>query len=513
MAFTPSSRVYLLDTPLDNTYKNTLHFATLANQQKYFLARVKHEFEGVTYQRKNNIIRVDKHIDDLWNVNYVMYQNTNFNTKWFYAFINNMEYVSDRATDIFIETDVYQTWLFDVELKKSFVVREHVDNDTIGAHLVDEQLETGDYIYTDYDPSGELGENYNVLAVSDNSPLGNTETIGNIYCNIVTGLTYFPFKNTPVGIAWLKATLQLYAEAGKSDAIVMIFSIPKFIIGDWDALLGTPLTTNQPFGFKTFSRNKQITDLDGYAPRNNKMFTYPYKFLQVSNSAGQAGTFRYEDFDGSQMEFNLTGAVMPNPKVMLTPSNYKNTILSYEHGLMLEGYPLGSWNSDTYTAWFAQNAGGMAINMAGSLGAIGAGIATGNILAVGGGALGVASQLSQLYKASIQPDQAKGHIGGGSLRYAENSLDFFFAHLTIKAEFAKRIDDFFTMYGYKVNALKVPETTSRQRWNYIQTIDVNIDGAIPSEDMQRLKKVYNDGVTLWHTTVNFLDYSQPNPIV
>jgi hypothetical protein len=85
--------------------------------------------------------------------------------------------------------------------------------------------------------------------------------------------------------------------------------------------------------------------------------------------------------------------------------------------------------------------------------------------------------------------------------------------MTIKEEFARRIDRYFTMYGYKVNTLKIPETTSRSNWNYVQTIDVNIEGAIPAEDMQRLKKVYDSGVTLWHTTAYFMDYSQPNPII
>jgi hypothetical protein len=139
MAFTPNTRVYLIDTPLDNKYKNTIHFDDIGDQHSYFFNNKKHEYDNVTYQRKNNSIRVDEHIDNLWDVNYVAYQNGSFNDKWFYAFITRMEYVSDRATDIFIETDVFQTWLFDVEIKESFVVREHVDDDTIGKHLVDEQ--------------------------------------------------------------------------------------------------------------------------------------------------------------------------------------------------------------------------------------------------------------------------------------------------------------------------------------------------------------------------------------
>jgi len=85
--------------------------------------------------------------------------------------------------------------------------------------------------------------------------------------------------------------------------------------------------------------------------------------------------------------------------------------------------------------------------------------------------------------------------------------------MSIKAQYAKRIDDYFTMFGYKVNALKVPETHSRAQWNYIQTIDVNIDGAIACEDMGKLKTIYNNGVTVWHNPINFLNYSLLNYIL
>jgi hypothetical protein len=143
------------------------------------------------------------------------------------------------------------------------------------------------------------------------------------------------------------------------------------------------------------------------------------------------------------------------------------------------------------------------------------GIATGGVglLAAGGGAVSIGQQLIEWYKASIQPDQAKGQVGSGNLMFGVNALDYYFAHMSIKSHIAKRIDDYFTMFGYKVNALKVPELHSRSNWNYVQTIDVNIDGAIPTEDMIRLKKVYDEGVTLWHTTEHFLDYAQANPII
>jgi hypothetical protein len=521
MAFTPNSRVYLLDTPLDNTYKNELRFTTRADQYNYFMGRMKHTFEGVTYQRKNNVIRVDAHLDDLWNVNYVMYQNTNFDTKWFYAFITKMEYVSDRATDIFIETDVYQTWFFEFGIKECFVVREHVDDDTIGKHLVDEQLETGEHIMETNDPLNHFGKEYFILAVSDNSPLGSTALVGNIYAHVPTGLSYWLFENNSTGITWLKNTIKAYTDAGKADAIVMLFVVPEFIVksvvDDPSFDFGEPIPSQTFYGYDYITKTKRLTDLDGYVPRNNKMFIYPYKFLYVSNGSGGSAVYRYEYFNETnpaEMNFSLVGGIMPDPKIILTPNNYKGEGF-YEYGLTLQGFPLGSWTTDTYAAWLASNGASTAVNLIGSATLLVGGIATGGLglLAAGGGAVNIANQLAQIHQASIQPDQAKGQVGNGNLLFATGMLDFYLSHMSIKAEYAKRIDDFFTMFGYKVNTLKVPNVHSRLNWNYIQTIDANLTGAIPADDMVKLKKIFNDGITFWHNPDTFLDYSQPNPII
>lgn len=517
MAFIPRSTVYLLDTPLDNTNKNQLSFTNADAQWEYFQSRIKHRYEQITYQRKDNRIRVRTSIDELWNANYVMYMNANFTGKWFYAFITKMEYVSEEVTDIFIETDVYQTWLFDATLKQSFVMREHVKDDTIGLHTVDEQLETGEYLSSEYTMINQLGANWNILAVSDNTPLGDTEKIGNLYGEVMTGLSYYPFPNNSVGVQWLKDTIELYDEAGKPDAISMIFTVPYLSIEStvnktgWN--LGDPIESGAEYGFVNFSVTTKPTNLDGYVPKNNKLFTNPYCMLYMTNSVGNSATYDYEFFNNDDIRFYLLATPSPNPTVILVPMYYRNSSENYEYSLSLQGYPLGSWNSDTYTAWFAQNSASTGIALLGSAGAVVGGIASLNPMIAVGGALGVASQLAQLSKAKIQPDQAKGQTGNGNAMFSMSKLGFYYSKLNIKREFAKRIDDYFSMYGYKVNTLKIPETRSRSSWNYIQTIDVNITGTLPMEDMVKLKKIYNEGVTLWHDWRGFLNYNQSNEII
>lgn len=131
MAVQPNTNLYLLKCPLELSNKHQLTFSNKEAQFSYFDNLQKLEVERISYQRKDSMIRYPAHIDSLMDYNYCMYQNDNYNDKWFFAFIVNMEYVNDNMTNIYIKTDVFQTWQFDLTFKQSFVEREmiNVSND------------------------------------------------------------------------------------------------------------------------------------------------------------------------------------------------------------------------------------------------------------------------------------------------------------------------------------------------------------------------------------------------
>ena len=52
------SKVYLLDVPLENDYKNTLYFSDKTTQQNYFAGKVKKTLERFSYLRKDNVITI-----------------------------------------------------------------------------------------------------------------------------------------------------------------------------------------------------------------------------------------------------------------------------------------------------------------------------------------------------------------------------------------------------------------------------------------------------------------------
>lgn len=127
--------------------------------------------------------------------------------------------------------------------------------------------------------------------------------------------------------------------------------------------------------------------------------------------------------------------------------------------------------------------------------------------------LGIAQTLGEIYKESITPPQAEGNVNAGDVTSSCNRNVFYFEVKSIKKEMAKIIDDYFSMYGYKTNSTKIPNITGRTNWNYVKTINCNIEGDIPQEDLQKIKDMFNQGVTLWHNPSTFLDYTQSNTII
>ena len=132
------------------------------------------------------------------------------------------------------------------------------------------------------------------------------------------------------------------------------------------------------------------------------------------------------------------------------------------------------------------------------------------VSAVTGGVSGIASTLGEINKMSKIPPQVQGNTNCGDVTYAMGINEFVFSHMCIKPSYARIIDDFFSMFGYKTNRVKIPNTNHRERWWYTKTIDVNIEGGIPVNDKQLIKNCYNNGITFWRNGSEMKNYTLSN---
>lgn len=479
---TPITTVKVLrSVPLDSTYKDVLDFSDASSQQSYFSGKAKFTYTDLTPIRLQNAIRLPQTPDDLYDCNYLMFQNANFGNKWFYAFIKEINFVNVNMSEISFEIDVMQTWSFDYQLKPSFVEREHIQQDEIGANLVAENIELGDYIARDFDGTNMLGQSKIVVAATIDATA--TDVTGGTYCGIYSGLYFNVFDD----YSGANAMIEEATTKNKKDSIISIFQMPASMIGD----IGGPAKSY------TVDKSKNYVDIDGYIPKNNKLFTYPYNFLYCTNLNGNSAEFKYEYFEGSGCHFTLAGDMSCNPQVFIAPNNYKGVTVNYNEKMVLDGYPQCAYSTDSYKAWLAQNGASTAVSVLGSSFTTAVGIASGNPLALSYGAIGIAGTLAKISETASLPRQAHGSAGS-SASFAVGIKDFAFMHMTIRQEYAKIIDDYFSMFGYATHQVKIPNVTGRPSWNYVKTIDCKAIGSIPFEDMEKIKEIYNSGVTFWH---------------
>lgn len=489
----PNTNIRLLSNcPIDNTYSDTLYFSNTASQYNYFSGLTKYNLSQNSYTRHSNgIIRVPFNCENLYDCNYCMFQNASFGQKWFYAFITNVEYVNDNLSLVYFEIDVMQTWFFDYSLRDCFVAREHSETDYIGENLVPESVELGEYIMKDFMGTGHLQSYAIVVAATFNTNLEDAS--GEFYSGIYSGVNLLAFQNAnDANDFLLRAT-----EGNLADGIVGVYMVPT----DFARPSG------QPVASYNISFDKNYSSLGGaYVPKNNKLFTYPYNFLYCTDLNGNSSEFRYEDFSTATCNFNITGDMSPNMSIVLCPQNYKGVLGNYNEKMVMSGFPQCSFNIDSYKAYMAQNSvtaeGNLAGGFVSSALSIAGAVATGGALApLAVGAVGnlagtIASYVSGSVKAQSMPNQARG--GGGSTALVANGIkDFAFSHMCIKSEFAEIIDDYFDLFGYATNKVKVPNRNVRPHWTYTKTVGCKAVGSVPSDDMATIKKIYDAGITFW----------------
>ena len=498
----------LKDIPLDNTYRDTIFFDTQANQSSYFNSKVVFTLTENTYQRIPNVMRISIAADKLYDCNYLMFSNiNNYKNKTFYAFITEIKYINETTTELAYEIDVMQTWHFDYTFNPSFVEREHAATDNIGDNLVPEVLELGDYkIYAEHRTGYmDYGDYCIVIACTFDMDLANA--VGDRYAGIYSGLKFLKFDATETGIADLNDFLLTVASGNKSDGIVSIFMMPGQFF---------KLSTDQADAYPVFL-SKHYSSLDGYVPKNKKLFCYPYNMLYVTNLNGVSAEYHYEyhaltDHSTNAIEFDIQCDVSPNPTAMLVPYKYKgSTDFNYNEKMTMDGFPQCAYNIDSFKAWLAQNAVSSGVAIAGGAISTIAGAVTGSAVGVSSGILSIAQSVGQIYTAHTMPPQAHGSTGNSAM-VAFGIKDFHFYEMGIRAEFARIIDEYFTMFGYATHRVKVPNRNTRPYWNYVKTISCCLTGSVPFNDMRKIKQIHDNGITYWKSGANVGNYALNNLI-
>lgn len=534
----PNSTIEIFgDVSLAPEQDDTLYFASVGAKDSYFSGITKlATFTAQSYQRRDRgYIRVESTMATLYTACYMRYKNTSFENKWFYAFITGVEYVNNITVEIRFEIDVMMTWMGAFSLSQCFIERQHQTVDYPGSNLVDEDLETGDYmtervIKTGFtgvsqsdDPQDQDMLRHCAVCIASTTDATGASADGGAYAGIYSGCHYHYFDTIIAANTFIDSLVT----AGKSDAIVTLALVPKNYV--------PTINDSTMHSWGSNSQNKPYTSVNGWTGfKNKKILTYPYKMLLVTNMEGEFAEYRYEFFDGNTYSFKCNGVSTINAEFIITPVNYKSQQEDITDNMIMSNFPIISWNVDTFKAWYAQNktsfwtsmvtqatsgiaqAGLGAMKLAPTL-ASGGGIdaslgsisGTRNLMASKEAFDSITNQLAKAKDYARKPPTFGGQIGQ-DIMVSLGVKDFYYIEKSITREYAKMIDDYFTMFGYAVKQVDTPNMNARPYFTYVKTIDCVVHGNLPAEDAGIIESMFDKGVRFWKNHTQIGNYSLNN---
>lgn len=497
MYIAPNTSIKILqNVPLDSTYDHTIYFspnsAGNTAQYNYFVSKTKYNLSEQTYQRvKRGWLRVGVVADNLYDCNYMMFQNTNFGSKWFYAFIKSVEYINNAVSEIEFEIDVMQTWNSEYTLDQCFVEREHMATGDTLPLFTDEGLNVGTTIYGDYETI-DMNE-MNIVILS--SPKNGSS--GHIYFNTynrVSVSSIIPVTNN--NIPSIDSVIDQIVAA--NETIIAIYQYPR--IFETGAEGATRTITKQ------ITKPAYVDGSNPYIPKNKKLLYYPYSFIRLSSQNGKYQDYAYEYFDENEIQFNVKCVTIPQTNVIVYPLNYKNMPECFEENMIISNFPVCAWSTSGFEQWWANNK--WSIFADGICGAIDSSDNTDKSL----NASASISLLSNVLQATNLPNNVHGNLSTSNINAGLNKQAINFYPMSLKRERAIIIDEFFDRYGYATNRNKIPNRNVRPHWCYTKTANCSITGSLPSDDVQKICQIYNHGITFWKNGSEVCNYSLDNTI-
>ena len=502
MYINPNSTIILCkNVPLDDTYEHTIYFDTASAQETYFKSKAIVTLDNQTYQRvERGKMRVAVMAETIYTCNYLMFRNTAYGTKWFYAFVTGVEYVNDVTSEITFELDSLQTYWFDITRKPCYVEREHSATDIIGENLLPEDVGEPELIVQEhYDyhfVSWQIGVQTKPSKIG--TTLSNNSLV-NFEDNQIIPVTEFKPANSQTDADAINQWAQ--ASARDNTEITNAYMYPT-VFNSADLYLDI-ITAEADHGIIRPTDYVDVTNgstpLRRYTPKNNKLFIAPYTKLKVTTTMGDSADFLWENTLDGRVNFGLYFNKVNKPSCDLRPFNYFQQRRQRLNTLSIESFP---------EVTLSQYTGASLSNLLTMASRIGVAIATGNPISA------VTTGIDALNK--LVTDNGTNTVGTSDsnldLKYDSFGYDFYV--MGIRAQDAEVIDNYFSKYGYSTKKIKVPNVNVRQHWTYTKTKGCIIAGNAPADDVRKICQIFDNGITFWANSSEVGDYGDlTNPVL
>lgn len=546
----PNSTLKLLhNVPLDPRYENTIWFPKtdvgITSQYTYFSDKTKYTFNNQSYQRVGiGKLRIERQCDDLYDCNYLMFQNTNFTGKWFYAFITNVAYINNVVSEVSYVIDVMQTWNKEYTLNHCYVEREHTANDNFFINNQPEPVNIGNTYMIEQRTNRYYSGNYLFACYADANKNGNI--VMNTY---YTDMQYdYIDEILPSRVQNIHDKLQAY-----QSSLVSAFVFPKELITlrtEGDIIVGEPSDRYYVINMQPFLSGEYMPNLQGYTIKNRKLMNEPFVSVRVTNNIGEYHNYGLQYFDyntslGANATFVETGTLMPEPQIAMYPLNYKGVESNTDEAIYFNNYILVPVALDPYKQWWLENKyqskmealvasvgsqwneygfsnsnpmGGLINNMASNIPSnVQEGLSNvtqffGGVLSDTGATLGRIKNVQTIENLKNAPSSSHAGSSNNVLFTNQHKYGFTVDLCCPKLDILKSIDSFFERFGYSTNMTKIPNTNVRPHWTYTKTIGCTINGNIPQSDANEICSIFDKGITFWVHGSEVGNYSLDNSL-
>lgn len=530
------------------------------------IATYKFGYNSMTYMRKDKVIVVDENADVLDNagVNYCRFINGDFdNSRFIYAFVDDIEYVAPQTSRLHIRTDCWMTWFDRIIPNQCFVEREHVLVDTPFANSLPENVGTGELIR--YQTQRLLGDSigksegnwlaaFNVIGNPDDLELGSYLGVVSVG-GVISGTYWYgvapddtmlftkyltEHSGTILSVS-LIPRISTWTRDGEDITVsgvnVHVYHLRDITSAEWD--YSGSITINAGDGSAGWSGsagtvNDITINLNNYIDsfkdtfNNCKLLCYPYTAWEIFTYDGSSTTLLPQDNTARLMGGTfvvkgvdtIIGGATPSETFVVGIDTGSSTEIAPFATQSFSGFPTIAVTVDAYAQFVARNTNSLkfqkdvavrdgtfklingTMDMFGNAveGDLQGGINSfKSIISAGDQIDSIDAKMSDMKAA---PDSVAGHASDGSL-FMLNRLGIFFAIKRQNGSILRAADSYFDRYGYAVKETKTPQWNSRSKFNYIKTGGANIGGQIPKSDKDTINQLLDTGMTIWHSAADY----------
>ena len=386
------TQVTLTNVPWNNDYRDVVRFNNRAALNAYIDASVSANvvMERLSYVKPNMPIRIPVPFNSAYRFNYLRVSNPvqpvgGDIRKDYYYFITDVRYVAPNTTEIVVQLDVWQTFVYDVTFGNCYVERGHIgvaneDQDATSGRVwltVPEGLETGSdpVVFNREVQSLISNSSYGVLVTSTTSltanpgsPVGTPTTFSNYRApQVVTGTgsqidsiglavssAYIPKENVTsyfngmsrypwitqgiikaivvpdsLNSAAITSQENQHAQGGTNyppTASGSNTALIRSVVGAVSNGVPFPSVSDKQMVVQNF-RNQMINRLPERYRHLRKFCTYPYFFIQLTSYSGSSVVLRPENVLSDDLTVVTETTMIPGSERM------QSRVLSYNSRL------------------------------------------------------------------------------------------------------------------------------------------------------------------------------------